>query len=750
VLLRPLPYKSPDRLVRIEETGTEKAVALVPAANYLLVRERSDLFEEIVPHRKDMVTVTGGSEPDQFFALRTSARLFSFLGVNARLGRALAESDDAFDAPNAAVLSHRLWQRRFHGDPDVIGRAITVSGEVFTVAGVMGPEFEFPDSSVEMWLPLRLTPATKDWLQVVARIRQGVALPQVQGALQNLTRQLEQQDPQKRAGLQLVASPWRQDAEPQYELTLVLILAAVGLVLLIACADVGSLLLSRAVQRQKEIAIRASLGAGFWRVARQLLTESFIMAALGCAAGLLLAHHALQYLSKQLAALPIILPHIQHVALNGRALLLSMVLCLLVTAISCLAPILFASRTDLQAVLRTGQGSGTKGSARLFFFLVASQGALAFLLLVGSGLMVRSVIRLQEADKGFRPDHVLTMAVPLGTMSGAPEKYGTMPLQVAYYDEILERAERVPGVSEVALVNNLPLSRINTSLTMPAPDGGTIGISARIISPRYFAAMGIPLVAGRLFSAADQTAVAIVNEYLAKQLFPDRDPVGQLMPGRTSENRIRIVGIVKDSWLARYDQPMEGELYMSYHQVIRFTFALTMVVRATGDPLSLADALRKEVWAVDPDQPVLKVETMNDVVANSIWRPRFSAWIFSMLGGLALLLTAIGVYAVVAYTTALRMREVGIRIALGATPGNVANSVLRDAMMPLAAGLAAGLGAALLLSHLLASLLYETRNTDPIAYLGAGVLLLGIGVFAGARPAWKAATCEPISVLRAE
>ena len=754
VLLRPLPYRSPERIVQIEQTIPKRRNTLVPASAYLLLRERSDLFEQVLAYRRNMVTVTGGSEPDQVFALRTSARLFSFLGVSARLGRSLVDSDDAFDAPNVVVLSHRFWKRRFHGDPDVVGRAVTVSEEIFTVTGVMGPEFEFPNSSVEMWFPLRLSSPSKEWLGVVARIKEGVSLPRVRSGLQGLASQLEQQDPQKKAGLQLVVSPWNQDTEPEYELTLVLILAAVGLVMLIACANVGSLLLSRAVQRQKEIAIRASLGAGFWRVARQLLAESFAMAVLGCAAGLAVAYYTLQYLTKQLAALPIIVPRIQHVELDGRALLLSMGLCLLVTGVCSLAPILFASRTDFQAVLRGGQGTGTRGSSRLFFFLVASQGAFAFLLLVGSGLMVRSLIRLQEANKGFRPDHVLTLGVPIGSIGYTPTKYGTLPSKTAYYDKLLALVERVPGVAEAALVNNLPLSRIYTRITFPGPDGTLPPIFSRIISPRYFAAMGIPVVSGRLFEEADQRGaprVAIINEYLASHLFPDRDSLGQFLPGnKNSEQGPMIVGVVRNSWLARYDRPMEGEVYLPYRQVIRFAFALTVVVRTAGEPLALAQTLRKEVWALDPNQPILKVRTMNEVVAQSIWRPRFSAWIFSVLGGLALLLTAAGVYAVVAYTTAVKMREVGIRIALGATPGRVVKAVLRDAMMPLAAGLAVGLGASLLLSHLLTSLLYEISDTDPITYLGAAALLLAIGGIAGARPAWKAATCEPLSVLRAE
>ena len=751
VLLRPLPYRSPGRIVQIEKVTPKRLSTLVPASVYQPLAERSDLFEQIVLYRRSRVTVTGGGDPDQVWALRTSARLFSLLGVSAQLGRVLVDSDDALNAPYTVVISNRLWQRRFHADPDVVGRQITISDETFIVAGVMGPEFEFPNSSIEMWLPLRLSSPSKEWLNVIARTNRDVSLPRAQSGLQGLASQLERQDPQRNAGLQLVVSPWTQAPEPEYELTLILVLAAVGLVMLVACANVGSLLLSRAVQRQKEIAIRVSLGAGFWRVTRQLLAESCAIAVLGCAAGLAVAHYALQYLTKQLAALPIILPRIQHLDLDSRALLLSMGLCLLVTGVCSLAPILFASRTDSQAVLRGGQGTGTRGSSRLFFVLVASQGAFAFLLLVGSGLMVRSLIRLQETDKGFRPEHVLTLGVPIGSMYGyTPSRYAELPSKTAYYDKLLALVERVPGVAEAALVNNLPLSRIQTRITFPGPDGPML---SRIISPRYFAAMGIPLVSGRLFEEADQRGapgVAIINEYLAGRLFPDRDPLGQLLPSENREKAVKVVGVVKNSWLARYDQPMEGEVYLPYRQVIRFAFALTVVVRTPDEPFALAETLRKEIWALDPNQPVLEVRTMNEVVAQSIWRPRFSAWIFSALGGLALLLTAVGVYSVVAYTTALRMREVGIRIALGATQGTVAKTVLRDAMMPLAAGLVGGLGAALLLSHLLVGLLYQISGTDPTAYLGAGALLLAIGGFAGLGPALKAARCQPLSVLKVE
>jgi predicted permease len=744
VLLRPLPYASPGRLVRIEEIN-----ANISSQEYLRWRDRGDLFEKIAAQHRDDVTVTGIGEPDQVIAQRTTGGLFSLLGVHAELGRTLIDSDDELNAPAAAVLSDRLWRRMFHANPNVIGRSMTASDEICTIVGVMPPEFEFTQSNIEMWMHLRPAAGSISMLQVVARLKKGVSLPQVQGAMDVIARGLEREEPKEKAGLGIAVSPWREIVSRQYELTLVFVLAAVGLVLLIACANVGSLLLSRAVQRQKEIAIRASLGAGFWRVMRQLLAESLVLAALGSVIGIAAAHYLLRVLINQLLALPIVLPHVQRVALNARVLLFSGILCLLIAGICSIAPVLLASKTDLQAVLRSGQAS-SRGSARLFSILIGSEAALAFLLLVGSGLMIRSLIRLEQADHGFHPDHVLTMRVPVGTFTQPRPKgkHETKPQQMAYYRELVERLQTAPGVKAAAVVNNLPLSGVNTSVFFGEDSGHPMLIMTRTISPQYFSVMGIPLIAGRFFSESDREGsrpVVILNEHLAHELFPQRVAVGQVLPNTD----ITVVGVVKDSAQMSYEEPAKGELYHPYQQYIFGIFLSTIVVRTSGDPL-LAAALRKEVWAVDPNQPIVRVETMNDVIADSIWRPRFSAWIFSVLGGLALLLTSAGVYGVVAYTTALRTREVGIRVALGARPRNVVAVLMRDAMIPLAVGLAVSLVAAVLLSRLLTSILYEIRGTDPVAYLGAGMLLLGIGAAASVLPAWRAATRDPLEALRTE
>jgi putative ABC transport system permease protein len=756
VLLRPSPYPSAERLMRIEESSTSRVLSGVPIKDYRRWAGRSDIFENIAPYIRDTVTLTGDGEPEQVIAVR-SLRLFPVLGVPARLGRTLIASDDEEGSRNVAVLSDRLWRQRYHADPGVIDRGITISDEAYTIVGVMPPDFEFRYSEAELWTPLRLTP-TSPWLQLAARLHAGVSVPQARSALEIVAHQMGQEEPKDRAGFKIVMTPWSDMPDQKYKLTLIFVLAAVGLVMLIACADVGSLLLSRAVQRQKEIAIRASLGAGLWRIVRQLLSESLVLTVLGSFAGIVVARSLLQLLTKQLAALPIVVPHLQLVGLNQRVLVFNTALCLLLAALCSLAPILLAVRTDLQAVFRSGQAAeGPRGSSRLFSTLIAVEAGLAFLLLVGSGLLIRSLLRLQQDDHGFRPDHVLTVRVPVGTLTQPRPtgKYDTRPRQMAYYREILERVKMLPGIKAAAIVNNLPLSGISSSLSLNlrGPDGQSQPTSTRTISPEYFAAMGIPLIAGRTFADTDQTGapgVAIINEYLARQLFPNRNPLGEKLTAESNGSGPAIVGVVKDSSQMSYELPAKAEVYIPYQQFIFATFMSTIVVRTEGEPAALAAALRKQVWAVDPNQPVVKVETMEEVIANSIWRPRFSAWIFSVLSGLSLLLTALGVYGVVAYTSALRAHEVGIRVALGATANDVLAVILRGAMIPLVFGLGLSVVVTLLLSRLLTKLLYGVSGSDLLTYLGAGALLLVIGAAASVRPAWRAATRDPLQTLRAE
>ncbi len=745
VLLRALPYESSPGLVRIQAASAKRQNMSISAGDYLSFGDRSSVFAKTVPYFRDVVTLTGIDQPDQFFALRAPGALFSMLAVHARLGRALSDADDQPGAANTAVLSDRLWQRDFHSDPGVIGRAVTVSGAPFTVVGVMRPEFDFPAPEIQMWTSVHLSAATPGVVLLAGRLKPGISPAQAQASLEPIARRLEQKEPIQKAGLKFEVSRWSDNTPRENRLTLLFILCAVGLVLLIACADVGGLLLSRAVERQREIAIRASLGAGLWQVVRQLLIEAVTLAAIGSALGIAAARVALRFLTSELAALPANLPHIQRISLNGRVLAFNLALCLAIAALSSLAPVLFALRTDLQTALRSGQTSAPRGSAKMFSVLIAAQAAFAFLLLAGSGLMLHSLIRLEQTDRGFHPEHVLTLRVPVGGSfaNSGPGKYDTRPQQIAYYREILERVERIPGVIAAAYTNNLPLSGATTSL---ATIKGGSTVFGRTVSPKYFTAMGIPLTKGRFFEDADKDRhVAIMNQSMAREQFPGRDPIGQTMQGGAV-----VVGVVKDATQTFYDQPVKDELYLPYQQYIFGAFLSTFVIRTSGDPLALADALRKEIWAVDPDQPVLKIETMEDIVADSIWRPRFSAWVFSVLGGLALLLTCAGVYSVIAYTATLRTREVGIRVALGASPRRIVGLILRDAVMPLAAGLVASMIAAALLGRLVSGLLWETSPADPAAYLGAAAALMVTGALASARPAVRSARADPARALRSE
>jgi putative ABC transport system permease protein len=368
--------------------------------------------------------------------------------------------------------------------------------------------------------------------------------------------------------------------------------------------------------------------------------------------------------------------------------------------------------------------------------------------------MVHSVMRLQDSDKGFRPDDVLTLSVPVGTMRGPrPEGRETQQQITAYYERLLEQVERTSGQGSAALVSNLPLSGINMTLLFPAADGREIGFSATSVSAKYFEVMRIPLLSGRLFTDADREGaapVAIVNERLAADLFPGQNAVGQYLPTNREDRATRIVGVVKSSWQSKYDKPIDGEVYFPYGQWMRFAFATTIVIRTDPDSQSPVDALRRAVWAVDPTQPIPRIEAMEAIISDAIWRPRFSAWTFSLLGLTALLLSGLGTYAVVSYTSTLRMREVGIRMSVGATAKDVIFLVVGDAMRPLAVGLTLGGLAALALAGSLSSVLYETRGWEPAAYIGAAALMLIASSVASLRPALRAASSTPISVLRAE
>lgn len=754
VLFQPPSFRSPEQLVRI--TGEGSRGGSFRWAEHALLVERTDLFQATAAYSWDMVTVTGADQavdparepPDQVWSARVAPNLFEVLGVRVGLGATLdAQGDDA------VVISHRLWHRRYRGSSDVLGRRLTLSGQPYRIVGITPHEFEFPVPNVDLWMPLRPEQDAQVNAKVVARLRKGVTSEQARQALAVTEQRLRELDPERNAELRLETNLWQDRVDEPYERTMALVLAGVGCLLLIACANVSGLLLGRTARRRREIAIRSSLGAGRWRTARGLLAESLLLTSAGSLAGVGLAHLLLRWLTGGLSSLPIILPRIQHLELDRRSLAAAVAICLATAALASVAPILFAGRTPARAALASGDRAGRKGAGRLFSLLAGSQAAFAFLLLVGSGLMLQSLARLVESDKGFQTENIVTMRTPVGTARSPRPEARTQEQLAAHYQALLEGVERVPGVEAAAYVSNLPLSRLSTKLRFPGEDGEGWLASVRCISPRYLDVMRIPLLSGRGFDEQDREGaprVAVINEHLAQQLYGGEDPLGKLLPGWEPENRMRVVGVAKNSWQYRFDRPVTAEMYVPYRQLLRFEFVSTFVLRTSRPTTEIADELRAAVWSFDPEQPVVKIETMDEVFWSAIWRPRFAAWLFTALGALALLLSACGVYAVVAFTTAMRMREAGIRMAVGARPADVVRLVLSDALCPLAVGLAAGALGAYLLSGFLSAVLYETQGVEPAAYLGAGVILLFVGAGAGLGPALRAAGSDPLEVLRAD
>lgn len=749
VLFRPPPFVEPDALVSIKAEASRYRRIFLP--EYRALEARSDLFAGMAAYVNDLLTLSGGKEPDQIEAVQVTGELFSILGVRAMLGRMIEKSDELQRA-NTAVISYRLWHRQFDGDADVIGRTLSLSGRPFTVVGVMRPEIEFPESRADVWIPLHLDPEARFQTNIIARMKDGVTLPDVQSAMEIFVTQIRQDDPEQYADVRIEASLWRQRVEPAYELTMQLIFAAFGCVLLIACGNVAGLMLGRVAERQREVAIRGALGAGSWRIARGLLAESLVLCSLGALLGAIAAHQALRLLSNLLAGLPIVLPHLQFVELNARGVAASVLLCLVVACLCGLAPILFAAGAPARTALQSGERTSSKGSRPLFSFLVASQAAFACFLLVGSGLMLHSIVRIQNADKGFAPEDLWILSVPTGTRrEHRPEGKETDQQLTAYYERLREQVEQITGPGSAAIASNRPLSGFNLMLSWAGRGGEPLWMSN--VSSDYFRIMRMQLVSGRLFTPGDHaeaTPVAVVNEQLAKDMFSGQNAVGQYLPALQG-NQSLIVGVVKDSWQSTYDGPIGGAVYFPYKQRgVGPAFAFTIIIRKDQDRSFTAEALQRAIWSVDPDQPIPRIASMDEILSDAIWRPRFSAWAFSLLGLIALSLSALGTYAVVNYTSALRMREVGIRMCVGATARDVVHMVVAEAMRPLAIGLAVGGLATLGLARYLSSVLYETSSWEPEAYLGAAAVMLVTSVVASLLPALRAASADPVSVLRAE
>jgi predicted permease len=765
LLIRPLPYGDPDRLVRV--------TAYYPQGAFTAMQERSRTMDLASFTTDSEFNLTGQGEAMRLVGSSVTSNLFVVLQSGPEMGRVFRPGEDRPGQDSLVLLSHALWLKRFGGDPGVIGRIITVDGVNRQVVGVMPPRFEFPSAQVQLWIPMHIDPRDSfatwngGFVPLVARLRPEATLEQALGELHPLISQVIPLFPYPMPqswNADATVLPLQQDLTSDFRSRLVVLQFAVGLVLLIACANVAGLLLSRAAARQKEMALRAALGARRGRIIRQLLTESVVLALGGAGLGLALAGITLNDFKR---LLPPSAPGVPEIHLDWRVAALMTVVAVLTGLLFGLAPALSASRTDLATSVKSGgQRSSVSSGARLRSVLIASEVALAVVLAVSAGLLIKSLWTLNNVSPGFTAEHVLTVRVSPND-SLCRERSAC----VALYTELLRRAQAITGVSDVAAANTLPLSGDTPSIPVELEGRALVAhqdvapmLWLGAVTPDYFRILHIPLLAGRNLTDADaeQSApVVVVNAATARKYWPGQNPIGKHLrtvwtdhePWRTV---VGVVGDVRQYDLAdRSPNWLGGAVYMPYAQAVgdnrrEIPAAMTLLVRTGSDPTAVASQIREIVTSLNPNVPVSGIETLQDVVSGSLDQPRSMMWLFAAFAVAALLLAAIGTYGVVSYSTSQRTFEIGMRMALGASRRDVLGLVLGQSLKLVLAGLAAGIAASLGLTRLLNTFLYGTQATDPFTFLAVAGLLIAMALLAGYVPARRATRVDPMIALRNE
>ena len=752
-VLRGLPYREPSRLVAIWQKDAHGETDSVSPGDLVAWERTTHSFEGLAfAGRWKFYTLTGANEPDEVWAWPVSTNLFQLLGARPFLGRTFSP-----DESGAVVISHQYWQKHFASDRHVIGRSLALDGEQYTVIGVMPPNFYFDSPAADLWVSWSLTPQDigdheNRFLSVVGRLKRGVTLRRARLEMQSIQNHLASVYAKEDSGRTVVVDRMKAQGLADFQAAIVALVGAVLFTLLIACVNVANMFLGRGAARQREMAVRSALGARRWRLARQLLTETLLVSVLSGLAGIVLAIAMIRLLVHLLPTYaPQEIAGLHEITLNLPALEVALALSVVTGIAVGLLPALRGYGVDLSESLRNGAAAvgplGSRVHVRDLFVLC--QTALALILLVGAGLMLRSFHRLATVNPGFNTNHVLTVRVPL-----VARKYSQGVASASFYEDVLQRIRAVPGVQSAAMVNDLPMGGFRTTgyFSLPKNSGGPeLGIPAGLqdVSPGYFRAMGIPLLRGRDFTPEDQrkdsTKVAIVDEAMARRYWPGQDAVGKpLYPDNT------IVGVVGDTRRDSLRGDPEPEVYIPYIQHPFASFLITFVIRTASDPLSLAQAMRKAVWEIDHDQPVIQVRTMDNVVAESIWRPRLSATLLTILALIALALSTAGVYGVLSYSVTRRTHEIGVRVALGAHPHDVLLAVLGRSMLFAAIGLAAGTLGSLALTHVLRSVLFGIKPTDPVSFAGAVLVLAAVALAASYIPAQRAMRVDPMVALRHE
>jgi predicted permease len=753
VLLKPLPYRDPDRLVVALHSGQYP----VSPADFLDYKRQVSAFEQMAAAEAWRGSLPSVERTEIIGGMRVTANMMPMLGVEPLLGRVFRPDEDQPGAHPVILLSYGLWQRRFGADRRILGRDITLSGKAYTVVGVMPPSFRFApfwQTQAELWSPLFLANKSNNRdgrsLRVFARLKPAVSMPQAQAEMDTVARRLAVAYPQTNAKLGISVLSLREKVVGPIRSTLLILLGTVAFVLLIACANVSNLLLTRAIARRKEMALRLAVGASRLRLIQQLLTESVFLAALGGGAGFLLARWGVTLL---IAVLPkASLPRQQEIAIDATVFGFTLLLSILTGFIFGLAPAFQVSRSDLNETLKQGGRSATKGAGqrRTQSLLVTAEVSLALVLLVGAGLMIRTMSRLNAVDAGFNPHDLLTFSVSVeGTSHDAP----------ALFKQVGEQVASLPGVASVGAINHLPIGGDLWNLgyaiegrPAPPPEEG-LGAVYRVVRTGYFETMQLPLDRGRDFTEQDNEkspAVIIVNEALARKHWPDTDPVGKRI---VFENqKMSIVGVVKNARQSDWTSEPGEEMYLPYLQRPNSMGLkqLTFVVRTRTSPESLAGAVQRQVWSVDKSLPVSHLMTMDQVIADKLWRSRLSTLLMGIFAAIALLLAAVGIYGVISYSVRQRTQEIGIRMALGAVSADVLKLTLIASMKPVLAGIGAGLALAVAASRLMATLLYRVPAADPYTFGAVTLVLLFSALLAAYLPARRAAKVDPLIALRHE
>ncbi len=769
VLIRPLPFQDPARLVQLYHVPPQQQFPGVKqfslsAANYLDWEQQNNVFEKSAVYTFTDFRLIGSGDPKVLQAARVETTFFDVLRGNLLLGRAINADDASPGHEHVVVLSEKLWRSQFGGDPHLVGHNVDLNGQAYTVVGVMASDFQKP-SWAQLWTPLVWDPVERGvrgehhWL-AVARLKPGVSVDQAQANLNTIAARLAQQYPADDAGWGAQVVALREETVGEVRKPLLILLGAVAFVLLIACANVANLILAKTLDRRKEIAIRTALGASRFNIVRQVLSEAVVLSVAGGALGLAVAKFGTTIVLNFLGSS---LPRVNEIGLDLSVLLFTFAIAV-VTGIACgLWPAWRMSKADPQEALKQGGRTDAASSGkRTRNLLVVSEVALSLVLLVGAGLMVRTLWNLRGVNPGFEAQHVLTMTVGV-----ASTDYATDKQEAAFYQELLRRVRVVPGVQSAGLTDALPLEGGSTQPV--AIEGQPVvdmshqpEVATRLASPGFFSAMHIPLLRGRDFSDGDNASslpVAVVSESMAKQFWPNDNPIGKRLTLTFSPGIVReVVGIVgdirdrgldnKDPISTLYYPPSQfvwQEKWGKFHAI-----GLSLAIRTGNDPASVTSAIRATLHDLSPNTPLLQVRTMEDRVAESLSPQRFNMILLAAFAGLALLLAAVGIYSVLAYAVRQRRREIGVRMALGAQVGDVLRMIVFDGMKPTLIGVAIGVTASIALSRVLSTLVFGVKATDVPTFVTVSVLLVGVGMLASALPAYRATRVDPLKTLRDE